>query len=178
MTGLEKILFWVGALSTFVAAVRVIWVFCLSNVEWINDVSITELSEENPTEAGPFKDSIFPQYHATDITCYTQTFLIRPNDVLIKSMKLIKYTYSEDNKKRSEETVKVFKNVSPYNPLIIKTEIPELLPSYALAWYGDYGAKATYVFHANGRDNNYNRQSGFKYEFGFIQKVRKVIGLK
>ena len=178
MTALQQILFWIGVISTVVGIVRALWVFFLSNIEWVNNVSITGLPDEYPTEIGSQKDSIFPQVFETDSSCYSQCFLIRPNNVLIKKMKLIKFDYSDHDEKCTRTTVKVFENISPFEPLVIKTELPEILPKYELIWYGDYGAVTKYTFQLNGRDSNYNRQSGFEYKFGFIQKVRKVIGLR
>lgn len=178
MITLEQVVFWIGVVSMAVGVFRVIWVFLLTNTEWVNDVNIIEVSDDDPTEIGPEKDSIFPQRFATDESCHAQRFLIRPQNVLIKRMKLSELIYNDYDFNCKRKTVKVFKNISPYEPLLIKTELPEVVPKYELSWHGEYGAVTKYTFTSNGRSNNYNRQSGFSYEFNFIQKVRKVIGLK
>jgi len=106
---IERVLVWIGAISTVIAVIRIIWVFLLSNIEWVNDVSIRKLTESDSLETGPEGDSIFPEFYETDPSDYSQAFLIRPNNELIKKMRLIKIDYSNDYKKSHYKTVKVEK---------------------------------------------------------------------
>lgn len=178
MDYINSFLWAIGCLSTIVGIIRTIWVFALSNTEWVNNVTIKELGPEDYAGKGPLGDAIFPVFYDADSNDYSQRFLVRPNNVIIKKMKLVKLIYNEDFDVINRETIKVFKEVSPFRPLVIKTELPELIPKYSLIWQGDYGIKTEYVFSMNGRDGNNDRLSGFKCEYGFTQKLRKVFGLK
>ena len=177
MEFINNIFLFIGYLGTGIAVIRAVWVFLLSNTEWVSNVAITELSKDDPAIKGPLGDSIYPVYYDIDSSDNSQRFLIRPNNVIVRKMKLVKIKYGNGYEEIGQDTVKEFVDVSPFRPIVIKIELPELIPVYSLIWYGDYGIKSVYLFSMNGRDGNYNR-FGFKCEYGFWQKIRKVFGFK
>ena len=179
----ERILAVIGLISFIVAVVRIIWIF-KTNITWINNVSVKQLPLPNNsiydtslqhTSTG---ECIFPEIYSVDETDYTQTFLFRPNDSIIKKMRLYKITkYDKKMNPKRKRLIKEFKKVSPFRPIAIKITLPEFIPHYYVCWAGDFGVKTAYYFQMNGRDGNIDSY-GMSCKIGFWSKIRRIIGLK
>lgn len=174
---IDNILSIVGLFSLIAVLVRIVWVLFAANTEWISGISIRLINNEEMLETAEDGDSIFAEEYCTEGHCITR-LMFRPYDSIIRKMVLSRVEYQNGIcvKPRLIKE-KVFRDITPQHPLIIGTEMAETFPQYALTWKGDYGIKATYYFHVNNRDGNY-QQSGMTYTIGFWTKIRKILELK
>lgn len=174
---LELVLSIVGLVSLIITIVRVLWVFCFSNIEWVSNYSIIELFNYDCEDRLPSGEIIDPEVIILNESEHMETFLVRPNDTIIKRLKIIKLDYDKDYKKTKKTIYKTIKNISPYHPLVVKTTIPEIFPRYGLRWTSDYGIKVEFIFYNNGKDGIID-SFGSVYKYGIWQKIRRIIGLK
>ncbi|MBR0090940.1 MAG: hypothetical protein IJP92_04515 [Lachnospiraceae bacterium] len=173
---MQQILAVFGGVGLVITAIRVVWILAMSNVEWSDDVSISTIVYEGEKESLSTGECVFPQEYKAGPQTYAQEYMLRPSGVIIKKMKLIKTDYNGRHDRPKRKTEKVFRNISPFRPLLISVERAETLTIYSLVWKGRYGSKAEYEFFYNGRDGNYNR-TGIQYKVGLSSKLRRVIGL-
>ncbi len=165
-----------GLIGLITAIIRTVWVFFTANVQWVNNIRIREIADDEHIYYAENGDCISPVIYTVDQE-YATTLSFLPNNMIFKKMKLYEIKYRSDDCKEEKVLEKTFKNVSPQNPLIIKIEMAETIPRYMLAWKDEYGIKARYDFCMNGRDGNYNI-SGIVYTIGKWSKIRKILGLK
>lgn len=165
-----------GAISVFITIVRSFWVAVGSSVEFIGNVKLVVYSsQQDLTES---EESVIPQYRYLGNQDYAQYNLFKPEGIVIKNVVINKLSYSEDSSALvKSEKLDVIKEVTPYNPLCVVAERPELFAQYSLSWKSEYGAKATYYFCPNGYSGKYNRSS-FEYSYGIGARIRKVLGLR
>ena len=177
IASIDNILSIVGFFSLITVLVRVIWVLFAANTEWVSSISMRVIKNEEMLETAEDGDSIFAEEYCTE-GHYITRLMFRPHDSIIRTMVLSRVQYKNGNyvKPRLIKE-KVFRDITPQHPLVIGTEMAETFPHYALTWKGDYGIKATYYFHVNNRDGNY-QTSGMTYTIGFWTKIRKILELK
>ena len=175
---IRNVLTGIGAFSIVFALIRAIWIFFITNIEWFDGVTITELSPNDSLVKSPNGECIFPQVYIHSYSDNKQVFLFRPKNAIIKKVKFKSLVYDKNLKLRKRrKTIKTFRRISPYSPLVIIISIPETIPNHSLCWHEDYGTKMEYIFHCNGRDGNVDSY-GMSCKIGVKQKIRRIIGLK
>ena len=175
---IETVLSVIGLISLVAAIIRIVWIFFVTNIEWFSDVQIIERSKTDYLEKAPSGESINPTIYDIHNDDYTQTFLIMPRETIVKKMQLVSLEYDEGyNKVNKRKIIKKFRNITPFEPLVIRVSIPGIIPRYSIRWKGEYGVQMEYVFQENGRDGNVDSY-GMTRSIGFWSKVRRIMGLK
>ena len=167
----------VGAISLFFTFARAIWIFCITNMDWVSNVSIVRLPKNDEIEETPSGECVFAQTYKLSDDEYTFSYLIRPNNCIIKKIYLNELEYDEEMNLIGRKQIKEFNNISPYNPLVINTSVIGLLPHHSITWSGDYGIKLEYLFQSNGRDGNVDLY-GISCNIGWWQRIRRILGFK
>ncbi len=176
---IEAVLAVIGIASLILTFIRVIWSFCSSGLEWIDNITITEEPyTDDDTDKGM---GIYPTvYKCTEDrnSKYLTSTMICPQSTIIRNLKIKKFAEKSITKRKLKyRTVKKVKNVTPQFPLCIVAERGEAIAPYMVEWRIDYGGKAQYFFYENMRDGNNNR-IGIEYTFSFFSKLRKLLDLK
>lgn len=170
----------IGLLSLLITVVRIIWTF-LQGSEWIDNIRIEEypLDKDFDTEKGVYPE-FYPKHpSAMDNEFATQNLFI-PQSTIIRNAIIKKVDFYENRKGETDyKYKKVFtvKEISPHTPLCLVIERTEAIPQYMIEWKTEYGGKGEYYFGDNLRNGD-NSLTGFRYHFGFIARIRKILNLK
>ena len=173
----EIILAIAGLISLVITVARAIWIFRITNVDWISNVSIISLPKSDELDKAPTGECIFPQTYRLSDDEYTSSYLIRPNNCIINSICLNKLEYDDGINISERKLIEEFHNISPYNPLVINVSVIGLLPQYSISWSGDYGVELEYLFQTNGRDGNVDSY-GVSCNIGCRQRIRRILGFR
>lgn len=178
MDTINDILAVIGLLSLLITTIRFIWVM-FSGSEWIDNILIRECPLSDDLEE---KNHWFCQYYPNSAFDSVGEFATKnyfvPQNTIIKKV-ILKRVVDESisDGKLKYKKVHVFYSISPNEPICLIVERREAIAQYMIEWRTEYGGKAQYYFYSNLRDGN-NNATGFKYKFGIVSKLRKIINLK
>lgn len=170
----------IGLISLLLTIVRVIWALFDSN-EWIDNIRIEEypMDKDFENEKG-FYPEFYPAYPSEIENEYAKQNLFIPQNTIIRKAVIKKVDFYENKKGEMQykyKKVYVVKEISPHNPLCLVIERTESIPQYMIEWKTEYGGKGEYYFGDN-LLNGDNTLNGFKYHYGLISRIRKILNLK
>ena len=76
-----------------------------------------------------------------------------------------------------KKKLREFKLLKVNNGILVKTIVPEGIPSLKVSWRSEYGLKGEYIFYYNGFNGNIDLNN-YEYNYTFITKLRVFLGLK
>lgn len=143
----------------------------IKEYEYLENVEIIS----NPTNKELNNCKVYSEFLNEEKTI--ERTLIIPISCRIKTLKLFEVKLSNKGKVKKGKLVKRFKNIEPYNGILLNVSRGCAAPQYMIEWKIDYGYKANVILYCNAFNGNENEKV-IKYNYGLISKIRKILMIK
>ncbi|WP_195259256.1 hypothetical protein [Clostridium paraputrificum] len=172
---MEIIIDWVLRVSGVISLLCCIIAFFTPKREYKSDIKIKQINDIlDMDKLGLHYYDIFEMSNEK----YAELFAVMANGVDLKNISFYELEYNERcNKLLEKKKLREFKLLKVNNGILVKTIVPEGIPSLKVSWRSEYGLKGEYIFYYNGFNGNIDLNN-YEYNYTFITKLRVFLGLK